>query len=57
VTTDVVSVSEDTSLGDIAALLEHKRIKRVPVLKEGRLVGICETLQYHSGAGVTNSRR
>jgi CBS domain-containing protein len=39
-TTDVVSVSEDTSLGDIAALPERKRIKRVPILEDGRLVGI-----------------
>ena len=39
-TPDVVSVSEDTSLGEIAALFERKRIKRVPVLKDGKLVGI-----------------
>jgi CBS domain-containing protein len=39
-TPHVVSVSEDTPLGEIAALLERKRIKRVPVLKDGKLVGI-----------------
>lgn len=39
-TTDVVSVSEDTSLAEIAALFECKRIKRVPVVKDGQLVGI-----------------
>src|SRR5215831_16641668 len=38
--TGVVSVSEDTSLSEIAALLERKRIKRVPVVKDGKLVGI-----------------
>jgi CBS domain-containing protein len=27
----VISVSEDTPLSEIAALLEHKGIKRVPV--------------------------
>ena len=38
--TGVISVSEDTPLSGIAALFERKRIKRVPVVKEGRLVGI-----------------
>jgi CBS domain-containing protein len=38
--TGVISVSEDTPLSEIAALFERKRIKRVPVVKEGRLVGI-----------------
>jgi len=37
---DVVSVSEDTQLSEIAALLERKRIKRVPVTKDGKLVGV-----------------
>jgi CBS domain-containing protein len=39
-TTDVVSVAEDASLSEIATLFERKRIKRVPVLKDGHLVGI-----------------
>jgi CBS domain-containing protein len=39
-TSHVVSVSEDASLGEIAALFERKRIKRVPVVKDGKLVGI-----------------
>ena len=38
--TDVVSASEDTSLGQIATLLEKHRIKRIPILRDGRLVGI-----------------
>ena len=37
---DVISATEDTSLEEIASLLEKHRIKRVPVLKDGRLVGI-----------------
>lgn len=36
----VVSASEDTSLGEIAALLERHRIKRVPIIKDGKLIGI-----------------
>lgn len=39
-TADVIAVSEDTPLADIAALLERDRIKRVPVLRDGRVVGI-----------------
>jgi CBS domain-containing protein len=39
-TRDVVSVNDTTELADVAALLETKRIKRVPVLRDGKLVGI-----------------
>ena len=39
-TSEVVSVTEDTPLSDIAALFERERIKRVPVVRDGRLVGI-----------------
>jgi len=36
----VVSASEDTPLGEVATLLEKHRIKRVPILRDGKLVGI-----------------
>ncbi len=36
----VVSASEDTPLGEIATLLERKRIKRIPILRDGKLVGV-----------------
>jgi CBS domain-containing protein len=39
-TTDVVRVFEDTPLAEIAALLDLKRIKRVPVMRQGDIVGI-----------------
>jgi CBS domain-containing protein len=39
-TREVVSVNDTTELADVATLLETKRIKRVPVLKDGKLVGI-----------------
>lgn len=39
-TRDVITVTEDTPTGDVAHLLETKRIKRVPVLRDGRVVGI-----------------
>jgi CBS-domain-containing membrane protein len=37
---DVVSVSDTTELADIAMVLETKQIKRVPVVHDGKLVGI-----------------
>jgi CBS domain-containing protein len=39
-TRHVISVTEDTDIGEIANLLETHRIKRVPVVREGKLVGI-----------------
>lgn len=36
----VVTVAEDTPVAEIARLLEERRIKRVPVVRDGRLVGI-----------------
>ena len=38
--TDIKSVGEDASLEDIVQLMERHRIKRVPVLRGGKLVGI-----------------
>lgn len=39
-TSPVVTVSEDTSIDEIVHLLEERRIKRVPVVRDGRLVGM-----------------
>jgi CBS domain-containing protein len=39
-TRDVATVAPDTPLAAIATLLERRRIKRVPVLDEGHVVGI-----------------
>ena len=39
-TRDVVTVTEDSNVGEIAELLEQRRIKRVPVVRDGKLVGI-----------------
>jgi CBS domain-containing protein len=39
-TSDVLTVSPDTRLGDIASMLEKNGIKRVPVVTDGKLVGI-----------------
>lgn len=39
-TRTVITVGENTSLAEIATLLERNHIKRVPVLRAGKLVGI-----------------
>jgi CBS domain-containing protein len=64
-TPDPVSVSEDTSLDQVVTLLEKKRIRRVPVLRDGQLVGIVtranlikafvKNAQYPSSVNATDS--
>jgi CBS domain-containing protein len=39
-TADLVTVEEDASAEDIARLMEERRIRRVPVLRDGKIVGI-----------------
>lgn len=39
-TRDVIGVDEETTLSAIAALMESRGVKRVPVLRDGHLVGI-----------------
>jgi CBS domain-containing protein len=56
-TRDVVSVSESAGIDEIVDLLVRHRIKRVPVLRDGRVVGIVSrgdiirTLSRRGGAG------
>lgn len=37
---DVISVAPDASLEEIVAIMESRRVKRVPVIENGRMVGI-----------------
>ncbi len=39
-TADVVTVTEDTTVEEIATIMTRKKINRVPVVKEGVLVGV-----------------
>jgi CBS domain-containing protein len=39
-TTDVATVAPDTDLRDVAALLVQKRISGVPVVEQGRVIGV-----------------
>jgi CBS domain-containing protein len=52
-TRNVVTVDEDTPLDQIAELLERRRIKRVPVLKDGRLTGIVSRANLLHGLAST----
>lgn len=54
-TRDVVSVAETTELADVAMLLETRRIKRVPVLRDGKLVGIVSRANLVRALAVTMS--
>jgi CBS domain-containing protein len=38
----VITVGEDTDLAEVARLLAAHRIKRVPVVRDGRIVGIVQ---------------
>ncbi|HLQ28356.1 MAG TPA: CBS domain-containing protein [Ktedonobacteraceae bacterium] len=37
---EIISVSEETPVGEIAMLLTERKIKRVPVVQDDKLVGI-----------------
>jgi len=39
-TAEVISVTEETPVSEVAALMTGHRIKRVPVLRDNKLVGI-----------------
>lgn len=39
-TEDVTTVDADDSVEDVATLMSHKKLKRFPVVSEGKLVGI-----------------
>jgi CBS domain-containing protein len=54
-TRDVISADETTDLADIAMLLETKRIKRVPVVSGGRLVGIVSRANLVRALATTSS--
>jgi len=54
-TRDVVSVSDTTNLADIAMLLEARQIKRVPVVRDGKLVGIVTRANLVSALATTKS--
>jgi len=56
-TRDVISVTEETTVADIAILLETNRIKRVPVLRDDRLVGIVSRANLVRALAMTINER
>ena len=57
-TREVVRVGELASLDEIAQLMETKRIKRVPVVHDGKIVGIvgrADLFQVLASGGVTTA--
>ena len=52
-TRDLISVTETTPVADIAILLETNRIKRVPVVRDGKLVGIVSRANLVRALGMT----
>jgi CBS domain-containing protein len=52
-TTNVVSVTDTTELADMAMLLETKRIKRVPVVRDDKVVGIVSRANLVRALAVT----
>ncbi|MGY6570039.1 MAG: CBS domain-containing protein [Salinarimonas sp.] len=53
----LVSVGEDTPLAEIARLLEKNRIKRVPVLADGKLVGLISRANLLRGLAVARPEK
>lgn len=51
----VVTVDEDTSVAEIAQLLEERRIKRVPVLRQSQIVGIVSRANLLQGLAAASS--
>ena len=55
-TREVVTVGEETPVGEIARLLEKRRIKRVPVVRDGRIVGIVSRANLLHGLATHEDR-
>jgi CBS domain-containing protein len=56
-TPDVISVTDTTELADIATLLETRRIRRVPVVRDGKLVGIVSRANLVRALAMTKNER
>ncbi len=52
---EVISVADTTDLADVAMLLETKLIKRVPVVRDGKLVGIISRANLVRALATTSS--
>ncbi len=55
-TSNVVTVSENTPVGEIAEILEKRQIKRVPVIRDGEVVGIVSRANLLHGLAAHKDR-
>jgi CBS domain-containing protein len=61
-TRDPVTVGPEASLGEVVAAMEHRHVRRVPVTRDGRLVGIVSradlvrALSHRLSAGAAERR-
>jgi len=55
-TREVVTVTPDTQVGEIAQILERRRIKRVPVVENGKIVGIVSRANLLHGLATHKDR-
>ncbi len=55
-TLEVVTVTADTPVGEIARVLERRRIKRVPVVEDGKIVGIVSRANLLHGLATRKER-
>jgi CBS domain-containing protein len=55
-TQDVITAAPETPVAEVAALLERKRIKRVPVTKDGKIVGIVSRANLLQGLASMRER-
>jgi CBS-domain-containing membrane protein len=56
---EVITATENTPLAEIAAILERRRIKRIPITRDGALVGIvsrANLIQALASTGLEPSR-
>ncbi len=55
-TREVVTVTPDTPVGEIAEILERRRIKRVPVVEDSKIVGIVSRANLLHGLATHKAR-
>ena len=55
-TREVITVTADTPVGEIAHILERRRIKRVPVVEDGKIVGIVSRANLLHGLATHRDR-
>ena len=54
-TREAMTVTRDTPVGEIARILERRHIKRVPVVEDGKIVGIVSRATHKERISVTPS--